>query len=124
MNQKLLESTLSLFLKAWEQKNIEAVVNLLAGSFKYYESPLDKPLTTPSQIRELWGPVPKFEADISLIYKTLSVEDSFGLFRVMGTYGHTYDEKKKVTKIDRIFLLAVDKSGKITKFMQWRESKD
>jgi len=124
MNKKLLESTLESFLKAWEQKNIDSVVSLLADSFKYYESPLDKPLNNLDQIRKLWSPVPTFEADITLSFKTLSIEREFGLFRIEGVYKHTYDQAKKTTHIDRVFLLAVDKNGKITKFMQWRESKD
>jgi len=124
MNKQMLESTLASFLKAWEQKSIDAVVNLLANSFEYYESPLDKPLTNSDQIRELWSPVPKFEADIKLSFKTLSIEDDFGFFRIEGTYDHTYKRAKKTTHIDRIFLLAVDRNGKIIRFMQWRESKD
>jgi ketosteroid isomerase-like protein len=124
MNKITIESTLNAFLKGWEEKDIEAVVNLLSDSFAYYESPLDLPLTTKDQVRTLWAPVPKFEATVTLSFETLSIEDSFGLFRITGTYEHTYDKTKKITRIDRIFLLSVDTDGKLTKFMQWRESKD
>ena len=124
MTKKLLESTLAAFLKAWEHKSIDEVVSLLSKSFKYYETPLDEPLTTVDQIRELWSPVPKFEANITLSFQTLSMNSDFGLFRIKGTYEHTYEKNNKTTKIDRIFLLTVDDKGKMTKFMQWRESKD
>ena len=124
MNKKLLESALTNFLLAWKHKSIDEVVNLLSDSFNYYESPLDEPLTTPKQIRELWASVPKFKADITLAFDTLVINDDFGLFRIKGNYAHTYEKDNKVTKIDRIFLLSIDDKGKITKFMQWRESKD
>lgn len=124
MNKELLEDTLAAFLKAWEHKNIDEVVGLLAKSFEYYETPLDKPLTTQEQVRELWSPVPTFEANISLSFETLSINSDFGLFRIKGMYAHTYKKSNKTTKIDRIFLLSVDRKGKITMFMQWRESMD
>lgn len=124
MKNAKLESTLNALLKAWEQKNIAAVVDLLSENFKYYESPLDKPLTTKEEVRNLWAPVPTFEADVKLSFETMCVTNEFGLFRILGTYEHNYDGSGKVTKIDRIFLLSVDDKGKMTKFMQWRESKD
>ena len=58
---------------------------------------------------------------------TLCVNTNFGLFRIRGTYQPTHEQdeqENKKTKIDRIFLLSVDKNGKIIKFMQWRESKN
>jgi ketosteroid isomerase-like protein len=124
MNKNLLESTLSNFLKAWEDKNVEAVVGLMSDDFEYFESPLDAPLTKLQQVRELWKPVKTFEAEVKLSFSTLSVENAYGIFRVKGTYEHTYYKTKKTTQIDRIFLLAVDEKGKITKFIQWREAKD
>ena len=124
MNKNLLEKTLDSFLKAWEQKSIESVVDLLADNFEYYESPLDEPLTTKDEIRELWAPVPKFEAEVKLSFENMGIQEEYGLFRIKGTYEHDYDGGNKVTKIDRIFLLSVDGAGKMTKFMQWRESKD
>ena len=124
MNKIELESAVLSFLKAWEQKNIDAVVNLLSNSFEYYETPIDKPLTSPDQIRNLWSPVPKLKAHISLSFTTLNAEDDFGLFRIQGAYTYGNDSTKKATKIDRIFLIAIDTEGKITKFMQWRESKE
>ena len=124
MKRGNLESTLSQFLKAWEQKSIESVVDLFSDNFKYYESPLDKPLTTKDEIRELWAPVPKFEAEVKLSFETMSITKNYGLFRILGTYEHNYEGGNKITKIDRIFLLSVDNVDKITKFMQWRESKD
>lgn len=124
MPKKTIQTTLQEFLNAWEQKDIEEVIDLLADSFEYFESPLEKPLTTKEEVRELWKPVPKFEAKISLSFATLSLEKEFGIFRIEGSYKHTYDKSKKTTKIDRIFLLAVNKKGNITKFIQWREYKD
>lgn len=124
MNKKLLETTLAKLLKAWEEKNVEAVVGLMSDDFEYFESPLDVPLTKLQQIRELWKPVETFEAEVKLSFSTLGVEKAYGIFRIKGTYEHTYDQTKKTTQIDRIFLLAVDEAGKITKFMQWREAKD
>ncbi len=120
MNKHIVQSTLTSFLRAWENKNIEAVLHLLADSFEYFESPLEKPLTTTDQVRTLWSPVPKLNADVSLSFETLAITDEFGLFRIRGTYQHHDDGT--VTNIDRIFLLAVEVNGKITKFMQWRES--
>ena len=122
MDKSKLETTLTNFLKAWENKSIDAVVSLLADKFEYFETPLEKPLTTEKEIRDLWAPVPKVEADISLDYQTMAITQKFGLFRITGTYSET-DVKKKFL-IDRIFLLCINDQGKMTKFMQWRESRE
>ena len=122
MDKQQLEATLKNFLKAWEDKSIESVVDLLSDKFEYFETPLEKPLTEKEEIIELWKPVPEVEADIVLSFETMSIGEKYGLFRITGTYSET-DVKKKYM-IDRIFLLAVDENGLIKKFMQWRESKE
>jgi len=122
MDKQQLETTLANFLKAWEDKDIDAVVNLLPDEFEYYESPLDEPLTSKEEVIKLWQPVPKTEANIALDFETVSIGKDYGLFRITGTYSETDVEKKYL--IDRIFLLAIDDEGKMKKFMQWRESKE
>lgn len=121
MDKRTVESALQNFLNAWERKDVDAVVNLLADSFEYFESPLDEPLRTKEEVRELWKPVPRFKAKVSLSFVTLSLNKEFSLFRIQGNYKHM---DKKTTYIDRIFLISVDNRGKITKFIQWRELKD
>lgn len=124
MNKKLLEDTLAKFLKAWEDKDVDAVLNLMSGHFEYFETPLEQPLTKIEEVRVLWNPVKTFEAEVQLAFNILSIQEEYGLFRIQGSYKHTYEKAEKVTKIDRIFLISIDNNGKITKFIQWRESKN
>ena len=121
MNKLPLEKTLVKFLKAWKDKDIDAVVNLLSDKFKYYETPLEKPLTTKKAIIKLWQPVPETEGEIKLNYQTICLKKEYGLFRITGSFILTDVNKKYI--IDRIFLISVDKQGLLTKFIQWRETK-
>lgn len=119
---KLRNKTLDKFLRAWESKDISAVLELLPERFEYYESPLDKPLNNKQDIAELWAPVPETEAEVKLDYKFLADTDEYGLFRITGEYMEGR-RSKVLKKIDRIFLIDVDDEGKMCKFMQWREEK-
>jgi ketosteroid isomerase-like protein len=107
------------FLSAWEDKDIDAVIDVLADDFEYYETPFADPITNETAIRDLWQPVPELQTDISLHSTTLSVEEHEGLFRIQDSYIHDGTAKE----IDRIFHIRVNDVGNMTYFMQWRESK-
>lgn len=122
MKKESLEVWVTNFLKAWAEKNIEAVLGLLADQFEYYETPFDEPLREKTQVAELWKTVPENQTDIFLSYETLAVTDNYGLFRVSGSFVKKNINKR--VKMDAVYLVAVDERGLCTKFRQWYEGKE
>lgn len=122
MNKQSFESWLNKLAKAWTDRNPQAAAKLLADKFKYYETPLEKPLTTKKQIIDLWQAVPKLQKNIKSNFKILFVNKSFGIANFKVSLDRK-DSKKKYMG-DRIFLVSLNKKGLCVLFKQWREFKE
>lgn len=122
MNKQTLNNWLVKLSQVWQDKDPEAVAALLSEKIKYYESPLEKPITTKEKIVELWRAVPKLQENVQCSFKILYVDNNFGI----ANFKVELDKKDsgKHYQGDRIFLVQLDKNGLCTLFKQWREFKE
>ena len=111
------------FMDSW--KNLEGVqtCELLANTLEgYYETPLDKPLTTKDAVKPLWEIVPKNQKDISYTYDILFEDNEHCLFHF--TMTRTMTATNKVQHIDGICEIKLDDNNLLTLFKQWRFTKE
>lgn len=105
----------------WETKKPDAVLNLCAKKFLWYETPFNEPLTTEGQLLKEWQNVLNQE-DIYISYQILSTNENTGIAQWHATF--TRLSSKKKSELDGIFQVSLDKQGRCIEFHQWYNSRE
>ncbi len=121
MTQQQFKNWLENLKRAWETKNPNAAVDLVAEKFLWYETPFDKPLKNKNEILKEWQTVLKQE-NISVSYEILSINDDFGIAHWNATFIRLPSKEK--VKLDGIFKVSLNEQGECIEFHQWYNSKE
>lgn len=122
MQKKDFNIWLSKLEKAWEGRNPQAAVNLFTEKVKYYETPFEKPHTSPKAILKLWSEVPSLQKNIDFKYQIISFSKNIGIANWTAKFTRIQSGRK--AHLDGIFLVKLNKKGLSTYFKQWWLSKE
>jgi len=104
----------------WEAKNPDAIVDLCADTFLWYETPFDEPLTKKEHLLAEWQGILKQE-DIKVTYEVMCTNENMGFAHWHATFTRLPSNEK--AELDGIFLVMLDVEGKCTEFRQWYNSR-
>lgn len=107
--------------KIWETKNPDAVIDICADKFFWYETPFDKPLTKREQLLKEWQSVLQ-QDDIHITYDILSINENIGIVNWHAAF--TRLPSKEKVELDGIFQVSLNDQGKCTEFRQWYCAKE
>mgnify|MGYP000268178615 CR=1 FL=1 len=103
----------------WRSRNIEGIPELMAPRFEYYEDPHDQPLTSISQLVEVWSEV----RNQDLQHLQITPVSSF-----RGTGAALWEciigKGKEASHLRGAYLVELDAKGRCTLFRQWWVAKE
>lgn len=117
MDDTAFKHWLDRYAKAWENRDADAAAGLYAEDGSYQVTPFLEPLRGREAIRNYWVEVARTEQDIVFWYEILSVGMEIGLAHWRASFEITPQELR--TKLDGIFLIKLDASGKCTSLREW-----
>lgn len=106
------------FMDSWKNLDPQLTCSLMANKLKYYENPINDPLTTRDEVVPLWTCVPHNQKDISYSGKILFEDENSCIYHFKMT--RTMVATGKVQNIDGIFEIKLNKNNLLTYFKQWR----
>jgi len=102
--------------EVWQNKNFDLLKESLADNTKWYEGPYKEPLKNRDAIIDQWRNDLAPQSDIKVETNVLAVKGTTGCYHFVATWS---DSQRGKLKIDGIFLVELDNSGKIKSFNQW-----
>ncbi|MDD3646933.1 MAG: nuclear transport factor 2 family protein [Candidatus Dojkabacteria bacterium] len=121
MNKDRFPNWLNDFGKAWEDRNPEAVIDLLSSDIKYYENALEEPLIGKEKVQEVWQVVPQNQSDVRFSGEVIMIDGNTAIanWKVKRIRQPSGEREN----IDGIFLFELNDNDKCVLFKQWRTSK-
>jgi len=110
------------FMDSWKNLEGEKTCDLLADKLEYFETPLDKPLTSKEKVKPLWAIVPENQKEIAYSGEILFEDENKCIYHF--SMNRTMVKTGVVQKIDGIFEIKLDNNNKLTYFKQWRATKE
>jgi hypothetical protein len=120
MTEQRFKDWLNKLKEVWETKNPNAVVNLCAEKFVWYETPFDKPFTTKEQLLKDWQGILNQE-NIVVSFEILSVKRNLGIAKWRAAFIRLPSKEK--TELDGVFQISLDENGQCVEFRQWYNSR-
>jgi hypothetical protein len=117
MDETAFRTWLDAYGRAWQERNPQAAAELYAEGGTYQVTPFLVPMRGREAIRAYWNEVTATEKDISFSYEILVATEKFGIARWRASFERTPPGLK--TKLDGIFLIELDISGKCTSLREW-----
>ena len=117
MDETAFRTWLDAYGRAWRERNPQAAAELYAEGGTYQVTPFLEPMRGREAIRVYWNEVTATEKDISFSYEILVATEKFGIARWRASFARTPPGLK--TKLDGIFLIELDMSGKCTSLREW-----
>ena len=117
MDQTSFRNWLDAYGRAWQERNPQAAEELYAEEGTYQVTPFLEPMRGRKAIRAYWDEVTATEKDISFSCEILTTTEAFGIARWRASFERTPPGLK--TKLDGIFLIELDASGKCTSLREW-----
>jgi hypothetical protein len=117
MDRNSFDAWLDLYGKAWMNRDAEAAASLYAEDATYQITPFDEPLKGRPAICEYWRGVTATEENIAFDYEILAVTDKMGIARWRASFVRV--PPGLATKLDGIFLIAIDRNGKCASLREW-----
>jgi SnoaL-like domain len=117
MDRESFNRWLGAYGKAWTGRNAEAAASLYADDATYQVTPFDEPLRGWAAIREYWDGVAKTEEGIQFGYEILAVTAEHGIARWWASFVRV--PPGLATKLDGIFLISLDGTGRCQSLREW-----
>ena len=117
MDRDALHSWLSSYGRAWIDRDPEAAAALYAHDGTYQVTPFLEPLRGRAAIFEYWREVATTEENIEFGHEILAVTDDYGIARWRASFVRV--PPGLPTKLDGIFLIALDANGRCTSLREW-----
>ncbi len=102
---------------AWEARDAKAAAELYAEDGTYQVTPFVEPMHGRTAILEYWRNVAQTEENVQFGYEVLSVTPEQGIARWWAWFVRVPPGLK--TKLDGIFVIALDDQGKCTRLREW-----
>lgn len=117
MTSEQFDNWLKCLKEAWITRNPQAVVDLCAENFVWYEIPFGKPLKTKQELLSEWQTVPTNQKDITVTYEIITVTEQFGIAHWNAKFTRLPSEEK--AHLDGIYKVFLDENNLCTEFHQW-----
>src|SRR3990167_3418872 len=101
---------------AWESKNPNAAIDLVAEKFIWYDTPFIKPITNKQELLDEWQSILDHK-DVVMTYEIICIKNNIGLAHWHATFIRIHSNEK--VKLDGIYQVSLDENGKCTEFHQW-----
>ena len=110
------------FMDSWKNLEGAKTCDLMADVLEYFENPIDKPLTTKSQVVPLWAIVPDNQFNITYSGDILFEDEESCIYHFM--MQRTMKTTNKIQNIDGVFQIKLNDDNLLTYFKQWRFTKE
>ena len=117
MDETMFRSWLDSYGRAWQERDPNAAAELYTEDGTYQVTPFLEPMRGREAIRAYWNEVTETEKNISFSCEVLATTEMFGIARWRASFERTPPGLK--TKLDGIFLIELDTSGKCTSLREW-----
>jgi len=117
MNQKAFQRWLASYGRAWTGRDPEAAASLYTEDATYQVTPCDVPLRGRMAIYEYWVGVARTEERIQFDYEVVAVTAELGVARWWASFVRVPADLE--TKLDGIFLIALDAGGQCWSLREW-----
>ncbi len=101
----------------WESRDAKAAAELYAEGGTYQVTPFVEPMRGRAAILEYWTNVAQTEEDIRFEYEILAVTPVQRIARWRASF--VIVPQRLQTKLDGIFVIALDGEGKCTQLREW-----
>lgn len=117
MTRETFSAWLDKYGRAWKSRDAESAAELYSEEGTYQVTPFLEPMRGHQAILEYWTHVARTEEQVQFGYEILSLTQELGIARwwasfVIAPQGHK-------TKLDGIFVIALDDKGKCTRLREW-----
>jgi ketosteroid isomerase-like protein len=117
MDEMTFKTWLDAYGRAWHERDPHAAAELYTEEGTYQVTPFLQPIEGRKSIRDYWDEVAQTEKDITFSYEILVVNEQFGIAHWRASFERTPQGLK--TKLDGIFAIRLDASGKCTSLREW-----
>lgn len=119
--QAAFQSWLEAYGKAWEKRDPEAATALYAEDGTYQVTPFTEPMRGRKAIFEYWCGVARTEENAQFGYEILVAKPEMNIARWWASFVIVPQGLK--TKLDGIFVIALDKEGRCKSLREWWHKK-
>lgn len=102
--------------KIWQDKDFDLLAQNLADSVSWYEGSYSQPLQTPQEVVKQWKSDLSTQSGIVAPTKVMGVNGAEGYYHCCASWT---EAQKGRRELDGIFLVRLDKKGKIKYFNSW-----
>jgi uncharacterized protein (TIGR02246 family) len=117
MTREAFAAWLQKYGRAWEARDAKAAAELYAEDGTYQITPFVEPMRGRAAILEYWTNVAQTEEDTRFEYEILAVTPEQGIARWRASF--VIVPQRRQTKLDGIFVIALDGQGKCTQLREW-----
>ena len=117
MTRETLSAWLEKYGRAWETRDAKVAGELYAEDGTYQVTPFVEPMRGRAAILEYWTHVAQTEEQVQFSYEILAVTPEQGIARWRASF--VIAPGRLQTKLDGIFVLALDGQGKCTRLREW-----
>ena len=117
MERAAFQRWLEAYGRAWEARDARAAAALYSEDGTYQVTPFVAPLHGPRAILEYWEEVARTEENIRFEFEILTVTAEAGIAHWKASFLITSPGLQ--TKLDGIFLIALDAAGLCTSLREW-----
>lgn len=117
MERTSFESWLEEYGRAWRDKNPQAAADLYTDDGTYQVTPFVKSMRGRPAIFEYWSEVARTEDNIQFGYEVLAVTPEAGIAQWWASF--VIVPQGLQTKLDGIFLISLDASGRCRSLREW-----
>jgi len=103
--------------RAWVARDAKAAAELYAEDGTYQVTPFVEPMQGRAAIFEYWAKVAQTEENIQFGYEVLAATPEHGIARWWASF--VIVPQGLNTKLDGIFVIALDDEGKCTRLREW-----
>ncbi len=117
MTHEQLQQWLDAYKEAWENRDVDAAVNLFADNATYQETPYDSLLKGRRDIQDYWARVPKEQDQVRFTYEALYAGPDQGIARWWGSFNRIPSGSH--VELDGVLIVKLDAQGKCSYFREW-----
>ncbi len=101
--------------EAWRKKKPEQLNDILADTFLWYEDPFNKPIADKAKLLELWEKDLSNQEKVKLSSTNVYASGS----QEITHWSASYEVNDTKFHVDGVFIIKLNKQGKLTEFRQW-----
>jgi SnoaL-like protein len=117
MTREAFAAWLEKYGQAWESRDAKAAAELYPEHGTYQVTPFAEPMRGRAAIFEYWTNVAQTEENIQFGYEIVAVTPEQGIARWWASFVRVPPGLQ--TKLDGIFIIALDGQGKCTQLREW-----